>query len=303
MATNQPGSDGRGGWGPGPELEHVRWASRPTLDRPVVLVAFEGWSDAGDAASSAVRYIGEQHGAEPFATIDPEVFFDFSSTRPRVQFDDDLQREIVWPDTVASSCSVDDLDTPLVTIVGNEPQLRWRTFAEQIVGIARHFDARLVLTFGALLAEVPHSRPVSVFGTADDTELADTLGLLPSRYEGPTGMTGVLQSWCRQSGLRSAALWAAVPTYVPSAPSPKAALALVERASQLLDIPVETTELEIAAASYERQVSELVSGDAETTEYVEQLERRFDEDDHSPFAGDEESLVDEVERFLRDQRD
>jgi len=303
MATNQPGGPPPGASGPEPVLEHVRWSGRPALDQPIVLVAFEGWSDAGDAASSAVRFIGEQHGAEPFATIDPEVFFDFSSTRPRVQFDDDLQREIVWPDTVASSCVVRDTGTPIVTIVGSEPQLRWRTFAEQIVGIARHFDARLIITFGALLAEVPHSRPVSVFGTADDAELVDTLGLLPSRYEGPTGMTGVLQSWCRQSGLRSAALWAAVPTYVPSAPSPKAALALVERASQLLGIPVETTELEIAAASYERQVSELVSGDVETTDYVEQLERRFDDEDHDPFGADEESLVDEVERFLRDQRD
>jgi proteasome assembly chaperone (PAC2) family protein len=267
-----------------------------------MLAALEGWSDAGDAASSAVRFIGEQHGAEEFATIDPEVFFDFSSTRPRVQFDDDLQREIVWPETTFSACTTPD-GTPLVTVVGSEPQLRWRTFAEQIVSVARRYDARLVLTFGALLAEVPHTRPVSVFGTADDAELVDQLGLLPSRYEGPTGMTGVLQAWCRKAGLSSASLWAAVPTYVPSAPSPKAALALVERAGQLLGIPVETTELEIASASYERQVSELVSDDAETTEYVEQLERRFDHEDHDPFSDDEESLVDEVERFLRDQRD
>ena len=303
MPSNEPGPGRPGGSDPEPVLDHVRWIAHPVVERPIVLVAFEGWSDAGDAASSAVRFIGEQHGAEPFATIDPEVFFDFSSTRPRVQFDDELQRQIVWPDTTVSSCVVGDGTTPLVTIVGSEPQLRWRTFAEQIVGIARLYEARLVLTFGALLAEVPHTRPVSVFGTADDRELIDTLGLLPSRYEGPTGMTGVLQSWCRQAGLHSAALWAAVPTYVPSAPSPKAALALVDRASQLLEIPIDTTELEIASASYERQVSELVSDDAETTDYVEQLERRFDDDDHDPFGDDEESLVDEVERFLRDQRD
>ena len=117
-----------------------------------MLAAFEGWSDAGDAASTAVSFIGEQHGVTPFASIDPEVFFDFSSTRPRVQFDDELHREIVWPDTTVSSCTVDDLGLSLVTIVGSEPQLRWRTFAEQIVGIARHYDARLMLTFGALLA-------------------------------------------------------------------------------------------------------------------------------------------------------
>ncbi len=268
-----------------------------------MLVAFEGWSDAGDAASSAVRFLGEQHHTVEFATLDSEVFFDFSSTRPRVQFDEDLHREIIWPDTTVSSAPIANADLDLITVVGSEPQLRWRTFADQIVGIAKLYQTRLVLTFGALLAEVPHTRPVSVFGTADDDELIDELGLLPSRYEGPTGITGVLQASCRAAGLQSAALWAAVPTYVPSAPSPKAALALVERATRLLDIPVVATELEIASASYERQVSELVADDAETIDYVEQLEHRFDSDDSDPFADDEESLVDEVERFLRDQRD
>jgi len=287
----------------GPVLEHVRWTAHPVLDHPVMLVAFEGWSDAGDAASSAVRFLGEQHHAAPFATLDSEVFFDFSSTRPRVQFNDDLHREIVWPDAIVSSAPIANTDLDLITVVGSEPQLRWRTFADQIVGIAKLYETRMVLTFGALLAEVPHTRPVSVFGTADDDELIDELGLLPSRYEGPTGITGVLQTACRVAGVRSAALWAAVPTYVPSAPSPKATLALVERATRLLDIPVVATELEIASASYERQVSELVADDAETIDYVEQLEHRFDSDESDPFADDEESLVDEVERFLRDQRD
>jgi hypothetical protein len=284
-------------------LDHVRWSERPALDAPLVLVAFEGWSDAGDAASSAVRFVAEQHGAQPFATIDPEEFFDFSSTRPRVEFDEHRRRQIAWPETVLSYATPTDVPGGLVTVVGSEPQLRWRTFTDQITGMAQLLNARLVVTFGALLAEVPHSRPVSVFGTADDEELCDELGLLPSRYEGPTGITGVLQAACRDAGLRSAALWAAVPTYVPSAPSPKATLALVERAARLLDLAAQTTELEIAAASYERQVSELVSDDAETVEYVEQLERRFDNNEQDPFTDDEESLVDEVERFLRDQPD
>ncbi len=288
---------------PGTRLEHLRWISRPTLDAPIVLVAFEGWSDAGDAASSAVRFLGEAYQTKPFATIDPEVFFDFSTTRPRVQLDDDLRRQVVWPETVLSAGTVPDTGRGLITVVGSEPQLRWRTFTEQVVGVAQLLGARLVVTFGALLAEVPHTRPVTVFGTADDEELGTEMGLLPSRYEGPTGITGVLQSSCRDAGLRSAALWAAVPTYVPSAPSPKAALALTERASQLFELPVVTTELEIASASYERQVSELVSDDTETIEYVEHLEHRFDNNEQDPFADDEESLVDEVERFLRDQHD
>jgi proteasome assembly chaperone (PAC2) family protein len=286
---------------PDERLEHVRWTERPALDGPILLAAFEGWSDAGDAASSAVRFIGEQYDAEPFASIDAEEFFDFSSTRPRVQLGDDEQREIVWPETVFSICSRPGR-RDLITVVGPEPQLRWRTFTDQIVGVAQLYRAELVVTLGALLAEVPHTRPVSVFGTADEGALRDELGLAPSRYEGPTGITGVLQARLRGAGLRAAALWAAVPTYVPSAPSPKAALALVERAAELIGVDVVTTELEIASASYERQVSELVSDDAETTDYVESLERRFDDDGTGPFD-DEESLVDEVERFLRDQHD
>ncbi len=167
----------------------------------------------------------------------PSIPRSSSTSRPHARgssFDDDLQREIVWPETTLASCRIGDPPTPVVTILGSEPQLRWRTFSEQVVGVARLYEARLVLTFGALLAEVPHTRPVSVFGTADDEQLIDELGLLPSRYEGPTGMTGVVQSACRQAGIKSAALWAAVPTYVPSATSPKAALALIDRASQLL---------------------------------------------------------------------
>ncbi len=288
---------------PGTRLEHLRWISHPTLQAPLVLVAFEGWSDAGDAASSAVRFLAEAYETTPFATIDPEVFFDFSTTRPRVQLDDDQRRQVVWPETVLSAGTVAATGQGLITVVGSEPQLRWRTFTQQVVGVAQLLGARMVVTFGALLAEVPHTRPVSVFGTADDEELGTQMGLLPSRYEGPTGITGVLQTACRDAGLRSAALWAAVPTYVPSAPSPKATLALTERAAQLFDLPVVTTELEIASASYERQVSELVSDDTETTEYVEHLEHRFDNNEQDPFADDEESLVDEVERFLRDQHD
>jgi proteasome assembly chaperone (PAC2) family protein len=286
-----------------PDLEHVRWEAHPALQHPIVLAAFEGWSDAGDAASTAVRYLGEQYGAEPFAEIDPEIFFDFTSTRPRVHFDDDLRRQISWPATTFSWCLVPETDVSLITLVGTEPQLRWRTFTEQIVGLARHYGARMLMTFGALLAEVPHTRPVSVFGTTEDSHLINDFGLLPSRYEGPTGITGVLHTAARDTGLGSVALWAAVPTYVPSAPSPKAALALVERAAQLLSVPVTTAELEIAAAAYERQVSELVDDDEETRDYVAQLEHRFDQDESDPFGDDQESLVDEVERFLRDQRD
>jgi len=265
----------------------------------VLLVAFEGWSDAGDAASTGLGYLGDQWDAEPFAEIDPEIFYDFSSTRPRVEFDAG-EREIVWPANVFSAITVPGTSTDVVTLLGVEPQLRWRTFCDQIIGVARALDARLVVTLGALLAEVPHTRPVSVFGAGYDADIIDELDLLPSSYEGPTGITGVLHHACHSAGLRSASLWAAVPTYVPAAPSPKAALALVERASRLLDVSVPTTELEIAATSYERQVSELVVDDEETEDYVRQLEHRYDEGEEGLFD-DGTSLVEEVERFLRDQ--
>jgi len=281
--------------------DQIRWRFRPEGGGALLLVAFEGWSDAGDAASTAVRYIGEQWDAEPFADIDPELFFDFSSTRPRVQLDHAQQREIVWPENTFSVCSVPDQPlASVITLLGMEPQLRWRTFTDQILELARICDTQFVLTFGALLAEVPHSRPVSVFATSYDEDVVRERELVPSRYEGPTGITGVLHTACRDAGIGSASLWAAVPTYVPAAPSPKAALALVRKAVEFTTQTVNTTELEIASASYERQVDDLVTDDEETREYVAQLEARFDRGTADPF-NDEDSLVDEVERFLREQ--
>lgn len=279
-------------------LPHLRWHQDPDVDRPVLLVAFEGWNDAGDAATTAVRFMAERWKSQRFADIDPEVFYDFTVTRPEVRIALDGSRRIDWPaNEVFAGRSPNG--TSVLTLAGIEPQLRWRTFCEHVIGIAMATEARMVITIGALLAEVPHSRPVSVFGTAYDDATVDELDVLPSRYEGPTGITGVLHAACREVGLQSAALWAAVPTYVPSQPSPKAALALVERASRLLDAEIETTELEWATVTYEHQVSEMVAEDDETTEYVAMLEQRYD-DEPDGFT-DGESLVDEVERFLRDQ--
>lgn len=284
-----------------PTLEHLRWSRRPQLHAPVLLVAFAGWSDAGDAATTAVRFFGEAWDARPFATIDPEHFYDFSTTRPHVQLDENDQREIVWPENTFSSASVAGSDLDVITLTGVEPQLRWRTFCDQIVGVARLFDAKLVMTFGALLAEVPHARPVSIFGVGHETDTARSLNLLPSRYEGPTGITGVLQAACRDADVTSSSLWAAVPTYVPSAPSPKAALALVERATNVLGVETDNVELRTAAEEYETEVSELVDDDEETSEYVRQLEERYDADEPRLFAEDAPRLVEEVERFLRGQ--
>lgn len=283
----------------GGELPHLRWRSQPEVSRPVVLAAFAGWNDAGDAATTATAFMAEQWKARPFADIDPEVFYDFTVTRPEVRLDLSGNRRIDWPSNEFSAAVAPPGDTSVIVLTGIEPQLRWRTFCEHVIGVALATDARLVVTIGALLAEVPHSRPVNVFGTAYDELSVGELDVRPSRYEGPTGITGVLHNACNEAGIRSAALWAAVPTYVPSAPSPKAALALVQRTARMLDVTIDTDELKFATDAYEHQVSQLVSEDEETTDYVAHLERRYDEEPDA--FNDGESLVDEVERFLRDQ--
>src|SRR5690606_33065199 len=204
---------------------------------------------------------------------------------------------IEWPATRIYAVELPGGGGDALLLIGSEPQLRWRTFSQQVIRIAREAGCRLVVTLGALVAEVPHSRPVPVVGTVTDPSLESELGLAPSTYEGPTGIVGVLSAACREAGLPSASLWAAVPTYVPTAPSPKATLALLERTAEVLGAWVPTTDLEIAAAAYERQVTELVQEDDETSDYVSQLEQRHDADDDEGAA---RSLVEEVERFLRE---
>lgn len=293
-------------------MEHVRWSATPRLRRPVVIAAFAGWNDAGEAATLAARHLAETWAARPFATLDPEEFYDFGSTRPQVRLRDGVTREVLWPDNVFAAASVLGTDLDVVILTGHEPQLRWRTFCQEILGVAGQLGARMVVTLGALLAEVPHSRPVSIIGTAADDELINRFELQRSRYEGPTGIVGVLHDACGKAGVSSLSLWAAVPAYVQGAPSAKAALALVERTSALLAVPIPTTALEIAAAAYEREVDELVADDEDLTGYVRRLESMADnggnfdggDDDDDDDEADEEpsvdGLVEEVERFLRD---
>ena len=280
-------------------MEHVRWTAHPELREPVVIAAFEGWNDAGDAASTALRYLIERWGATLVADVDPEDFYDFTSTRPHVRLDDEGHRQIDWPATEIYAATIPGTETDVLLIVGIEPQLRWRTYTGELTQVARSHHARLCVTLGALLAEVPHTRPTAVVGTAYEPDVVAGLDLQPSSYEGPTGIVGVLHDAWRQAGLRSASLWATVPSYVPGAPSPKAALALIERTAAMLQTSLATTDLEIASAAYERQVSELVDADEETATYVSSLEQRHDGDPGVlPSA---ESIAEEVERFLRDQ--
>jgi proteasome assembly chaperone (PAC2) family protein len=280
-------------------MEHVRWADRPVLADPVVIAAFEGWNDAGDAASTAARYLADRWDAQLVAEVDPEEFTDYSTNRPLVRLDDDGHREVVWPTTEVLAAPIPGTDGSAIFVLGHEPQLKWRTYVSQIVGIAEELGAQRCITLGALLAEVPHTRPTPVVGTAYELDSMNGVELRPSSYEGPTGIVGVLHDAARSAGLRTASLWATVPSYVPGAPSPKAALALIERTAAILGTWVDTTDLEIASASYERQVSELVDADEETITYVAQLEERHDsEPSEIPSS---ETLADEVERFLRER--
>ncbi len=283
---------------PADDLHWLR--ATPDLRDPVLIVAFEGWNDAGDAATIAARHLAERFDATPLASIDPERYYDFSTTRPLVHLDEDRNRSITWPENELLAGRASSSGNDIVVLLGLEPQLRWRTFCEQVVAVARAIGASRLVTLGALLADVPHTRPVEVYGATDDPALMDQLDLAASSYEGPTGIVGVLSTEATAAGVPTASFWAAVPSYVPGAPSPKAGLALVHKVCELLGTSVFVTDLEIAAASYERQVDELVAEDDDTLEYVRDLEDAWDLDEADDLNDDPELLVAEVEEFLRD---
>ncbi|MGB0616319.1 MAG: PAC2 family protein [Acidimicrobiales bacterium] len=273
----------------------------PDLRDPILIAAFEGWNDAGDAATMAARQLAERFDATPLVDIDPERYFDFSTTRPIVRLDDDRQRSITWPENQLHAARVPAAARDVVILVGLEPQLQWRRFCRQVLSVAEAIEASTIVTLGALLADVPHTRPVQVFGAAEDPALQTQLDLAPSSYEGPTGIVGALTTQAAEAGFPTATFWASVPSYVPGAPSPKAALALVHHVCEVVGTTVFVTDLEIAAASYERQVDELVAEDDETADYVHDLEAAWDADNEiDELDDDPELLVAEVEEFLRD---
>src|ERR671934_577428 len=279
----------------------LRVHRRPELTRPVLIGAFRGWNDGAQAASLAAGYLAKTWSAQRFADVDPEHFFDFQATRPHVSLEDGLTRRIDWPETACYHARPDGLDHDVVLLLGIEPNLRWRTFSELLIGLARELGVELMITLGALLADVPHTRPAPVTGSASDPELVRQLGLSASRYEGPTGIVGVLHDACRGAQIPSASLWAAVPHYVSLTPSPRAAVALLGRLGHLLDAPIELEELEEAAASYEEQVSEAVASDEETAAYVEELERRADQIEERSDLPSGDALAAELTRFLRER--
>lgn len=284
-------------------VDALQWHTRPKLEHPVLLAAFEGWTDAGGAASGAAAYLAEQWRAHEFARIDHEEFYDFTSLRPRVRLTEDGTRQIVWPENRFLATS-GRAGRDVVFLIGVEPHLRWRAFSECVSTVASTLGVETVYTLGAMLTDVPHTRATPVRGSSADPRLADQFGLSRPRYQGPTGIVGVLQDVFAKLDIPVASLMAQVPHYVPSTPSPKATLALVQRVCTVLDAKVRTSRLELASSVYEREVSEVVAADDDIAGYVRQLESRT-EGDEPPELSDEmvsgDALVEELERFLREQ--
>jgi proteasome assembly chaperone (PAC2) family protein len=290
-------------------MDAVRWDRQPLARRPILVAAFSGWNDAGDAATGAVAHLARTWGAERFASLDAESFFDFTSNRPNVRLEADGTRLIEWPTNDFFLARLPGTPHDVVLLVGTEPQLRWRTFCEQVLTVVDRLRIEMVVTLGALLADVPHTQPVRVTGSAADPELADRLQLhSSSRYEGPTGIVGVLGDALRRSGVPAATLWASVPHYVGQTPSPKATLALVQRASSLIGVRADASDLEVATRRYETKVTELVEADPDIAAYVAQLEHDGPDPDTLDEADDTveltlesgDALAEEVERFLRE---
>lgn len=279
---------------------YIHEHSAVELRAPILIAAFRGWNDAGDAASFAASHLARVWSAEKVASIDPEEFYDFQAVRPQVELVDGVTRKITWPSNEFSAASHPAGDHDVLFLVGTEPNVRWKTFCGAVVDVALRHQVGLVLTFGALLADVPHSRPVHITGTAVDPALIERLNLYRSRYEGPTGIVGVLHDAFARAGIPSASLWAAVPHYLAVTPNPKAALALVEKATELVGIPAEIGDLARATAAYEERVTEMVAADEDIRAYVAMLEERADEMQPEDLPSGE-ALAAELERFLRDQ--
>jgi len=276
---------------------------RPTLRRPVLVAAFRGWNDGGQGASLAGGYLAKQWRATRFAEIEPEGFYDFQATRPHVSLVEGMTRRLDWPENAFFHAEIPGTDRDAVVLLGVEPNLRWRTFSALVLELAQDLGVELLVTLGSLLADVPHTRPAPVTGAATDLALVEELGLEPSRYEGPTGIVGVVHDACRQATVPSVSLWAAVPHYVSLAPSPRAALALVRRLGELLRVEIDVAELEQASDEYSEQVSEAVSTDAETAAYVEELERRVDMLEAADDLPSGDTLAAELTRFLREREE
>jgi proteasome assembly chaperone (PAC2) family protein len=273
-----------------------------------MILAFTGWNDAAEAATTAARYLTASFSGEKFAEIDPEEFYHFGLSRPYTRFKagSETEKEVIWPATEFSIAQGTDLARDVIVGVAPEPHLRWRTYCETVIQLARTCEVTLVLTLGALLAEVPHTKPVRLVGSATDPELAARFGLRPSRYEGPTGIIGVLNTMCRDRELPAASLWANVPHYISGIENPKASLALVKRVLSLLGAEADLSDLDEAGRQFDQNLKEIVAQNTKIKNYIAKLEAKDTEEEGTPTAQSDlppaSELVAEIEQFLRQQR-
>lgn len=281
----------------------LTWDERPELSRPVLLAAFEGWNDAAESATSATEWLRHRWDGRRCARIDAQEYFDFQSIRPQLVLTDGVTKELRWPanEFFAASATTGVHDAVLLT--GTEPSFRWRDFCDEILEVIESTGCEMVVTLGALLADVPHTRPVRITGTAGDDQLARTLGLEHNRYEGPTGIVGVLHDTCRRRAIPSVSLWAPVPHYVANPPNPVATLALLDSVGRLLGSPTDTEELQAAADAWVAKVDEAVADDDETETYVRELEVRYDEALREEDLPSGEDLAVQIQDFLADEDD
>src|SRR3954468_1727958 len=284
-------------------MPHLHWHDRPDLRSPILVAAFKGWNDAGESASAAVQFLCESFDAEPLADINPEEYYDFTAVRPTVRLVEGRSRAIDWPDNSFHAARVRAADRDLITLRGVEPSLRWKAFCADVFEVADAMGAGMIVTLGALLADVPHSRPVGITGLASTEGLVERLGFERTNYEGPTGIVGVLHATCATAGMGSVSLWAPVPHYVAATPNPKAALALVRGFEGIAGIAVDASRLEGASDDYDRQVTAAVASDPDVKAFVERLEEMADEmsEEEGPPeqipSGD--VIAREFQRFLR----
>ncbi len=271
----------------------------PRLVDPVMIAAFEGWNDAGEAASTALEHLELTWDAEPLASIDPEEYYDFQVTRPHVRYADGVTRRIEWQTTRLSVATIPGTERHVVLVNGIEPNLRWRSFCGELLGHVERLGVTKVITLGALLTDIPHTRPTSVSGISYDASSADDLRVEPSTYQGPTGIVGVFQNACVEAGVPAMSFWASVPHYVSQARVPKAAVALLQRVEEVLDVEVPLGGLPEQAEEWERTVSEMAEADEEVREYVRQLEEQAEAGDEVLPEADGDAIAADFERYLR----
>jgi proteasome assembly chaperone (PAC2) family protein len=280
----------------------------PLLRNPVMIVAFSGWNDAAEAASGAVEHLlsgwkdkRDDVLPELIAEVESEDFYDFQVNRPQVSIDDSQIRSITWPTTQVFGLAVPSMNRDLVIVTGVEPSMRWKSFTSDLLDIADDCEVSLVVTLGSLLADTPHSRPITVTGTGAHPTIADRLGVSVSKYEGPTGILGIIQDSCMRRGIDAISLWAAVPHYAASSPSPKATLALINTLEEFLDISIPLSDLPERSDAWEKEVNDLAAEDSEVAEYVKALEESKDAAELPEVSGD--SIAKEFERYLRRQKE